>query len=152
MKDFICKKCGNTTYTMQEKLNGTGKAIGLYCAKCGTWHKWLNKQEKVIYTTVDSDKDKEIARLTKERDSKEEAYNKCYFDYKNWKDKANKYKHRAEVAERALQYAVSEYRCDECPCLDCNAEIRGSQECIDCICAEYKKKEAEKDIAEEGEE
>lgn len=66
MKDFVCKKCGNTTYTMQEKLNGTGKALGLYCAKCGTWHKWLNKQEKVVYATVDSDKDKEIARLTAE--------------------------------------------------------------------------------------
>ena len=91
---------------------------------------------------------KEFARLTKERDSKEEAYNKCYFDYKNWKDKANEYKHRADVAERALCYAVSEYRCDECPCLDCNAEIRGSQECIDCICAEYIK-EAEKELAEE---
>ena len=55
---------------------------------------------------------------------------------------------RAEVAERALQYAVSEYRCDECPCPDCNAEIRGSQECIDCICEEYKK-QAEKELAEE---
>lgn len=51
MKDFICKKCGNTTYIMREKLNGTGKAIGLYCAKCGTWHKWSNEQEKVLYST-----------------------------------------------------------------------------------------------------
>lgn len=68
MKNFICKKCGNTTYIMQEKLNGTGKAIGLYCAKCGTWHKWLNKQEKVLYAThsAEIDKDKEIARLTAE--------------------------------------------------------------------------------------
>lgn len=57
--------------------------------------------------------------------------------------------HRAEVAERALMYAVSEYRCDECPLLECNAEIRGSQECIDCICEEYKK-QAEKELAEEG--
>ena len=59
------------------------------------------------------------------------------------------YKHRAEVAERALQYAVSEYHCDECPCLDCNSEIRGSQECIDCICEEYKR-QAEKELAEVG--
>lgn len=68
MKNFICKKCGNTTYIMQEKLNGTGKAIGLYCAKCGTWHKWLNKQEKVLHSThsAEIDKDKEIARLTAE--------------------------------------------------------------------------------------
>ena len=27
----------------------------------------------------------------------------------------NEYKHRAEVAERALLYAASEYRCDVCP-------------------------------------
>lgn len=52
--------------------------------------------------SVREDADAEIARLTKECDSKEEAYNKCYFDYKYWKDKANEYKHRAEVAERAL--------------------------------------------------
>lgn len=64
-----------------------------------------------------------------------------YGDVKEWK-------RRAEVADRALQYAVSEYRCDECPCLDCNAEIRGSQECIDCICAAYKK-EAAREIEEE---
>ena len=68
MKDFICKKCGNTTYIIQEKSNGTGVATGLYCAKCGTWHKWLNKQEKILYTThsEEIDKDKEIARLTAE--------------------------------------------------------------------------------------
>lgn len=56
---------------------------------------------------------------------------------------------RVEVVERALQYAVSEYRCDECPCFDRNAEIRGSQKCIDCICEEYKK-QAEKELAEES--
>lgn len=57
MKNFICKKCGNTTYIMREKLNGTGKAIGLYCAKCGTWHEWLNKQEKVLYSTQSAEID-----------------------------------------------------------------------------------------------
>lgn len=68
MKDFICKKCRNTTYIVQEKSNGTGVATGLYCAKCGTWHKWLNKQEKILYTTHNEeiDKDKEISRLTEE--------------------------------------------------------------------------------------
>lgn len=59
------------------------------------------------------------------------------------RERLDKAERRNEVAERALQYAVSEYRCDECPCPDCNAEIRGSQECIDCICEEYKK-QAEK--------
>lgn len=69
------------------------------------------------------------------------AYNDCSNDLAEME-------HLAEVAEKALQYAVSEYRCDECPCLDCNAEIRGSQECIDCICEEYKK-QAEKKLQKE---
>ena len=56
--------------------------------------------------------------------------------------------HRAEVAERALLYAVSEYRCDECPCETCNADIRGSNECIDLIIKMYKE-EAESELAGE---
>ena len=63
--------------------------------------------------------------------------------------RAEEAEQRAEIAERALQYAVSEYRCDECPCFDCNAEIRGSQECIDCICEKYKK-QAERELSEES--
>lgn len=59
------------------------------------------------------------------------AYNACGNDLAEME-------HLAEVAEKALQYAVSEYRCDECPCIDCNAEIRGSQECIDLIVKTYK--------------
>lgn len=64
-----------------------------------------------------------------------------------YKYRAEVAEHRAEVAEKALIYAVSEYRCDECPCIECNAEIRGSQECIELICAEYKK-QAEREIEE----
>ena len=41
----------------------------------------------------------DVSELQKECDSKEEAYNKCYFDFKHWKDKAKEYKHRAEIAE-----------------------------------------------------
>lgn len=44
----------------------------------------------------------DVSELQKECDSKEEAYNKCYFDFKHWKDKAKEYKHRTEVAEMAL--------------------------------------------------
>lgn len=61
---FICKKCGSTDYKIIEKSNGNGIATGLYCAKCGQWQKWLNKQEKVLF--ADADKDKEIARLKAE--------------------------------------------------------------------------------------
>ena len=46
---FICKKCGSTDYKIIEKSNGNGIATGLYCAKCGQWQKWLNKQEKVLF-------------------------------------------------------------------------------------------------------
>lgn len=59
------------------------------------------------------------------------------------------WKRKAEVAERALIYAVCEYRCDECPCLDCNAEIRGSQECVDLIAKTYKKQAAREIEVEE---
>lgn len=45
----------------------------------------------------------DLNELQKECDSKEEAYNKCYNDYRYWKDKAKEYKHRAEVAERDMQ-------------------------------------------------
>ena len=45
----------------------------------------------------------DVSKLQKECDSKEEAYNKCYFDFKHWKDKAKEYKHRAAKAERALR-------------------------------------------------
>lgn len=67
---FICKKCGSTDYKIVEKSNGNGIATGLYCAKCGQWQKWLNKQEKVLFAddindnlVADAVKDKEIARL-----------------------------------------------------------------------------------------
>lgn len=46
---FICKKCGSTDYKIIEKSSGNGIATGLYCAKCGQWQKWLNKQEKVLF-------------------------------------------------------------------------------------------------------
>lgn len=72
-------------------------------------------------------------RLTKECDSKEEAY-KCYFDYKNWKDKANEYKHRAEVAERAFLILWNE----------CKEKLGWN---IDCTM--WYAKQAEKELAEE---
>ena len=80
----------------------------------------------------------EVENIVKERNElKVELRDKV--DYIHEQDEVIKdYKHRAKVAERALQYAVSVYRCDECPCLDCNAEIRGSQECIDLIIKTYK--------------
>lgn len=63
---------------------------------------------------------------------------------------AEKQERKAEIAERALEYAVDDlnYCCDDCPCGVCTAEIRGSQECLDCI-ANVFKKYAEREIKEE---
>lgn len=68
---FICKKCGSTDYKIIEKSNGSGIATGLYCAKCGQWQKWLNKQEKALFAddindNRVADEDNEIARLKAE--------------------------------------------------------------------------------------
>lgn len=63
--NFICKKCGSTEYEIKDKPNGTGIAHGLYCAKCGFWHKWLGKEELRQYDKKDS-KDTIIARLQAE--------------------------------------------------------------------------------------
>lgn len=43
--EFKCKKCGSESYMLQQK----GTSTGLYCAKCGFWHKWLGKQELRVY-------------------------------------------------------------------------------------------------------
>lgn len=50
--NFVCKKCGSTEYEIKDKSNGNGIAHGLYCAKCGFWHKWLNKKELVYYKNI----------------------------------------------------------------------------------------------------
>lgn len=44
--DFKCNKCGSNDYITEKHGNNTG----LYCADCGKWHKWLNKDEVRIYS------------------------------------------------------------------------------------------------------
>lgn len=44
---FKCKKCGSVKYLTKEK----GNQLGLYCADCGAWHKWLNASEKQSLAT-----------------------------------------------------------------------------------------------------
>jgi hypothetical protein len=39
---FKCRKCGSDKYT----LRGKGPHIGMYCAECDTWEKWLGKSER----------------------------------------------------------------------------------------------------------
>lgn len=65
MNNFICKKCGSNEYEIKDKPNGTGIAHGLYCAKCGFWHKWLGKEELKLYDKKEN-KDEVIALLQAE--------------------------------------------------------------------------------------
>lgn len=74
--NFICKKCGSTEYEIKDKPNGTGIAHGLYCAKCGFWHKWLGKEELRQYDKKDS-KDTIIARLQAENAALKERLEKA---------------------------------------------------------------------------
>lgn len=89
--NFVCKKCGSTEYEIKDKSNGTGIAHGLYCAKCGFWHKWLGKEELKQYATKES-KDEIIAKLQSEnaamRERLEKAVlNKCvYYINSVWND------------------------------------------------------------------
>lgn len=65
MSNFVCKKCGSTEYKIKDKNNGTGIAHGLYCAKCGFWHKWIGKYDLRKYEQKES-KDDIIKRLESE--------------------------------------------------------------------------------------
>lgn len=40
-----CRKCGDSSFYLQQK----GMQVGLYCSACGSWIKWVSKQEQVIY-------------------------------------------------------------------------------------------------------
>lgn len=44
----------------------------------------------------------DIDEIQKECDSKEEAYNKCYEDYRYWKDTAKEYEYFKKVAEKQV--------------------------------------------------
>ena len=48
MKKVVCKKCGSISFEEKNSKNGTHR--GLYCLDCGSWIKWLGKNEK--YKTV----------------------------------------------------------------------------------------------------
>ena len=40
-----CRKCGDSSFYLQQK----GMQVGLYCSTCGSWIKWVSKQEQVLY-------------------------------------------------------------------------------------------------------
>ena len=41
MKEFVCSKCKSSDVFISESGNHTG----LYCADCGRWITWLNKEQ-----------------------------------------------------------------------------------------------------------
>lgn len=42
MTNFSCKKCGSVDLFIKEN----GVQTGLYCSDCGSWIKWLGKNDK----------------------------------------------------------------------------------------------------------
>lgn len=94
--------------------------------------------------------DEEVEKMAKERKGlKDELRSKV--EYIHEQDEVIKeYKHRAEVAERALRNALNDdtcYLCDEkIPCR-CEHRDWGSDECIKSLL-----QQAEKELAEEGKE
>lgn len=51
-----CKKCGSVDLYTEEK----GNNIGLYCNDCGTWIKWLGKDEVRAFTRANRFSDTEL--------------------------------------------------------------------------------------------
>ena len=84
----------------------------------------------------------DVSELQKECDSKEESYNKCYLNYKYWKDTAKEYKHRAARAERALREACSRAWSIECTC---PSIFEDNDECSECYKNQSEKRYEEKD-------
>ena len=39
--DFLCRKCGSTSFYLKQK----GMQVGIYCDCCGGWGKWVGKKE-----------------------------------------------------------------------------------------------------------
>ena len=52
--------------------------------------------------------------------------------------------YQKKITRIALEYAVENYKCNQCPVSDCSADIRGTQKCIDCICKAYIKQAIDK--------
>ena len=61
-----CKKCGSSYLFTKSSGNNTG----LYCSDCGSWIKWLNKNE--LRAFEESNKQKEDIKLTKLKPEKNE--------------------------------------------------------------------------------
>lgn len=46
-----CPKCNYPNAKFRRKpLSNGGEHVGAYCAKCGRWIKWLNREEKIKFS------------------------------------------------------------------------------------------------------
>lgn len=52
MNEFVCKYCGSIDLRIEEK----GTQTGMYCNDCDKWLKWLNKNEKIHFQTLEIEK------------------------------------------------------------------------------------------------
>jgi len=50
MNNEVCKKCGCISFKLVPKF----PHIGMYCTKCGAWHRWCSKKEVTTeqYSTI----------------------------------------------------------------------------------------------------
>lgn len=52
--EFRCTKCGSLNMEVEQK----GSQVGLYCADCGKWIKWLSKDEQRAFNNQNCPNDK----------------------------------------------------------------------------------------------
>jgi len=65
--DLKCGHCGSSNTEIEQK----GTQTGLYCADCGKWIKWLNKDEIRVFNRsnnvkINTDTDESLKNLVKD--------------------------------------------------------------------------------------
>jgi len=66
LNDTTCRKCNGRSFFIDQRGNNTG----LYCGDCGSWQKWLNKDEINAWKHY-------FVELDKMRISKSNKTNRC---------------------------------------------------------------------------
>ena len=51
-----CRKCGSSSLFTEQ----TGSNIGLYCRSCGSWQKWLNKNEVRLFSENNKEEESSV--------------------------------------------------------------------------------------------
>lgn len=51
-----CRKCGSSSLFTEQ----TGSNIGLYCRSCGSWQKWLNKNEARLFSENNKEEESSV--------------------------------------------------------------------------------------------